>query len=380
MSLDDIRQSANSGELIVVLGAGSSIALTSKSKSAPNWPQLIQNGLEYGQSRGLVSSEQKARYFEALNSQDIDDMLAAAEFVGRKLEAPLGNAYARWLSNVFQNLKPDTDGMENALKAIGAQRIPVATLNFDTLAEITLGKSSIDYIDKHGLMSWARRENDGILHLHGVWTNPQNCLFGIRDYQSASYDEVRAFIQRSLSALRRFLFVGCGDTFADPNFSSLIKWLRSHIGVHSLQHYALVRNDEAVRRLADPNWQGFVEPIGYGEHHSELPGFLLDCFPTQQKKRKSSSRVKNIVSPRHSKIISSYKAFILRDCGEMTIEGVRADMDTAQRKFDLEKLFVPLTVSAFPPNIPASSRDREARLQEWKEKNPSPIDFSESVR
>ena len=41
-----------------------------------------------------------------------------------------------------------------------------------------------------------------------------------------------------------------------------------------------------------------------------------------------------------------YRKFLIRDCGEMTIEG--ADMDTAQRRFDLEKLFVPSNGSAGP--------------------------------
>ena len=35
----------------------------------------------------------------------------------------------------------------------------------------------------------------------------------------------------------------------------------------------------------------------------------------------------------------------------MTIEGLRADMTVAQRKFELERLFVPLKLFATPPEI-----------------------------
>lgn len=59
----------------------------------------------------------------------------------------------------------------------------------------------------------------------------------------------------------------------------------------------------------------------------------------------------------------------------MTIEGVRADMDTAQRRFELEKLFVPLKVLATPPEFPASDPEREQKLQKWHEKNKDPVSF-----
>jgi hypothetical protein len=62
----------------------------------------------------------------------------------------------------------------------------------------------------------------------------------------------------------------------------------------------------------------------------------------------------------------------------MTIEGMRADMDTAQRKFDLEKLFVPLAVAPLPPDIPLTDPDRETKLQQWRSKHADPIAFSDA--
>ncbi len=59
----------------------------------------------------------------------------------------------------------------------------------------------------------------------------------------------------------------------------------------------------------------------------------------------------------------------------MTIEGVRADMDTAQRRFDLERLFVPLKVLPSPPDIPETDPQREQKLLEWQEKNKKPRPF-----
>jgi hypothetical protein len=76
-----------------------------------------------------------------------------------------------------------------------------------------------------------------------------------------------------------------------------------------------------------------------------------------------------------SKVLTDYNLFLVKDCGQMTIEGVRADMDIGQRKFDLERLFVPLKVIALPPDIGSSDPERDRKLLEWREKNKDTIPF-----
>ena len=376
MSIEEIRRSAATGNLVVVLGAGASIALMPKSKKALSWSGLVRSGLDYGLMRGLINDQQHTRNVEALTSSDIDDLLGVAEFVGRKLDAPHGSPYARWMRGIFESWKPEPGGMQNALRAVDEQKIPLATLNYDTLIEACTGAATIDFADTQGLMEWARKEREGVLHLHGVWTNPNNCVFGIRDYHSALTDETRLLIQRSLSSLNRLLFVGCGDTLTDPNFSALIEWLRKNMGANVPQHYALVRSGEVNNRLVDPAWRGFVEPLSYGDDYNDLPGFLLRCFPTRRSPNAPASK-ERVAAGRDAQIIDAYRNFLLRDCGEMTLEGVRADMDTAQRKFDLEKLFVPLDVLPFPPALSLTDPDRETKLQEWRVKNAHPIPFAQ---
>lgn len=375
LSVEDITKSASSGNLVVVLGAGSSISLTAKSKRGLSWVGLVRSALEYGHERGLVSEAQYFRNLDVLSSDDIDDLLGVAEFVGRKMEAPEGFAYARWMRATFDGWKPEPSGMQNALRAMEAQKIRVATLNYDTLIEGCTGLTPIDFGDTQATMAWVRKEREGVLHLHGVWTNPNSCVFGIRDYQATLSDEIRHLVQRSLSSLNQMLFVGCGDTFADPNFSALIAWLRRNLGANVPQHYALVRDDEVKKRLAEPAWRGFVEPLGYGPNYTDLPGFLLRCFPTRHSPKTSASKEK-AAAGRDSRVLEAYRSFLLRDCGEMTIEGMRADMDTAQRKFDLENLFVPLEVGRFPPDVPVTDPNREAKLEQWRLKHSDPIAFA----
>ncbi|MET7242917.1 SIR2 family protein [Methylobacterium sp. EM32] len=375
MSVDDIRQSATEKKLVVVFGAGASMALTPKSKNALSWTGLVRSALDYGKMRSFIKESQYDRYLDALQSGDVDELLGVAEFIGRKLEAPHGDSYARWMQNTFERWAPEPGGMQNALRTIEDQQIPIATLNYDTLIELATGLQPIDFADTPQLMRWLRKEHKGVLHLHGIWMNPKNCVFGIRDYENAIASETREIVQRSLGSLNRLLFVGCGDTFSDPNFTAWIKWLRKNIGASYPQHYALVKDDEVSQKFADPTWHGFVDPIGFGANYSDLPGFLLDCFPTRRSAKTPASKSK-AAAVQSNQVIDAYRNFLMRDCGQMAIEGMPGDMDAGQRKFDIEKLFVPLEMIGINPANTERDTDGDIFAQEWRNTYQDPIDFA----
>jgi hypothetical protein len=372
-----ITDSARRAELVVIVGTGVSMSLTNGTNPNLSWKGLIEDGFSYGVKKGKITETQVNTWKAQLDSTDIDDLLGAAEFMGRKLDAPNGDIYARWLESVFNDVQPINKNMTSAISAIHAAGIPLCTLNYDSLLERITGLPTINFSETVKVAAWMRRESTGVLHLHGSWDAPSNCILGIRDYETTLGDDVRDLIQRSLGSFKQLLFIGCGDTFADPNFSALIKWLREKIKIAALQHYALVSEDDVAKRHADSTWHGFVDPISYGASHTDLPAFLLKHFPspTATLKKKHSSAKRPSATDGHAKLINDYLVFLLKDCGQMTIEGVRADMVTAQQKFDLERLFVPLKVLPCRPDIPAHDPEREQKLEEWEEKNKEPLPF-----
>ncbi len=226
-------------------------------------------------------------------------------------------------------------------------------------------------------MAWMRRERPGILHIHGAWTSPASCILGIRDYESTLTSDLRDLVQRSLGAYKQLLFVGCGDTFADPNFTALIRWLRENLKTAAPQHFALVTNAEVTRRHADPTWLGFLEPLAYGANHSDLPHFLASIVATKEvaATTKSAPQVDRSANEQSDALLRDYRSFLVRDCGQMTIEGVRADMEIGQRRFDLERLFVPLKVTPCPPDISNNDPLAEQKLRKWTEKHHKPVAF-----
>ncbi|WP_243054630.1 SIR2 family protein [Pseudomonas sp. BP01] len=375
--IEKLKQDIAVGDLIVVIGTGVSIGLTKNKRPALSWQGLIADGLQCALQKGKINAEQNERWHGSLYTDDLDDMLGAAEYVGRKLGAPFGDLYARWLETVFSDERTDNSKLEEAIRKITACGTPICTLNYDGLLEKVTGLPAIDLTDLRKSTEWVRRETTGILHLHGQWRKPESCVLGISDYDDAVVSEPRNLIQRNLSTFKRLLFIGCGDTFADPNFSALITWLRENMKSAAPQHYALVTDDQYVSRHADETWHGFVDPLSYGGSHADLPEFISSIFDRPPPGISKVSNAANISSGAYESIIDEYRNFLIRDCGQMTIEGIKTDMDTAQRRFDLEKLFVPLQLEACQPDIPESDPDREEKLKVWLDEHKEPFTFGD---
>ncbi|MCU0072942.1 SIR2 family protein [Pseudomonas koreensis] len=370
-AIKNIVDSISKEELVVVVGTGLSISLTSNLYSQLSWIGLIESGFVFGGEKGKITDAQIESWSDQLHSSDIEDVLCAAEFVGRKLGAPTGELYARWLNNSFDAVSPNDDAVVDSVKAISSLGVPICTLNYDSLLEKVTGLPAITLSDTRKTTAWMRREEQGILHLHGHWQQPETCVLGIRDYEKTLNNETRDLFQRHLGAFKRLLFIGCGDTFSDPNFTALITWLRTQFGASTLQHYALVNEQQCKIRNADSSWHGFVDPLSYGSAYSDMPVFLNELFKSVKVSTipiKADAK-KAVKSEKDRKLIQNYKDFLVRDCGQMTIEGVNADMDTAQRRFDLEKLFVPLELMPCPPDISLDDPLRPAKLLNWKRKN-----------
>lgn len=227
VAIHRLTDSARRCELVAVVGSGVSVGLTDI--RTLSWKGLVQHGFSYAVKKGKIRAAQAKAWKPQLDSTDLDDLLSAAEFMGRKLEAPHGELYARWLENVFKPVQPANKKMENAIRRLHAAGIPLCTLNYDPLLERVTGLPAVNLTETVKVGEWMRRESQGILHLHGSWDSPGTCILGIRDYQTTLGNEVRDLIQRSLGSFHRLLFIGCGDTFADPNFSALIKWLRQNL-------------------------------------------------------------------------------------------------------------------------------------------------------
>lgn len=128
-----LTESAQRRELVAIIGTGVSISLTDGKIPALSWKGLILHGFAHGVKKGKINPTQAKAWKAQLDSSDLDDLLGAAEFMGRKLDAPYGDLYSRWLENVFKPVQPTNKKMEKAVRALPAAGIPLCTLNYDPL-------------------------------------------------------------------------------------------------------------------------------------------------------------------------------------------------------------------------------------------------------
>jgi len=133
--VEALQESAASGHLIIVAGAGVSLALATPTHPAENWRQLVSSGLKAAKVKGTVTSEQFERWSGTLDSSDIDELLGAAEFVSAKLGGPDGILYSRWLDETFRDMKPKEGPVRASFSKIAKRGLPICTLNYDTLLE-----------------------------------------------------------------------------------------------------------------------------------------------------------------------------------------------------------------------------------------------------
>ena len=69
-----------------------------------------------------------------------------------------------------------------------------------------------------------RGDDEGVLHLHGYWDQPESVVLGIRSYEEVLGNVHAQNILHALQTMRTLLFVGCGAGLKDPNFGGLLRW------------------------------------------------------------------------------------------------------------------------------------------------------------
>jgi len=269
-SLKDLRALIARRRVMVVVGAGVSLAATNGNRLA-SWTGLLEDGLLRCRSvYSSLSEEWLKRKRDDLNSGDPDDLQSVAEVVASKLGSPSGGEYRRWLRESVGALQVSNPTVLEALRDL---KVPLATTNYDSLIEQVTGQKPVTWRDRTEVERVIRRDKRGaVLHLHGYWADPESVILGIR-----SYEILDPFAQSALKALltfETFLFVGCGEGLANPNFGALLAWMRKVSAGSPYPHYLLgLAKDVSMLRKRYPDEQ-LILVLSYGSTHDDLVPFL----------------------------------------------------------------------------------------------------------
>jgi tetratricopeptide (TPR) repeat protein len=273
--LDDLQRQIDAGQVVAIVGAGVSVGAT-KGNPVASWQGLLHHGVDRCLALSDLTDAGATLLHGQIDSEDLDMMLAAAEVISRKLGAPKGGEWRRWLRETVGALRAEQRGVIEALRALG---ITIATTNYDGLIEEVTGLPPVTWRDGAIVERVLRGEEEGVLHLHGFWDDPESVVLGVRDYEKVLGDANAQTMQRAMRSLNTLLFVGCGEGLADPNFGALLRWSEGVFAGSEYRHFRLARDvDRSDLQDKHPAEQR-IFVLGYGPDFGDLAGFLRDLRP-----------------------------------------------------------------------------------------------------
>jgi SIR2-like domain len=290
--LEDLQREIEAGSVIAIIGVGVSAAATNN-KPAASWRGLLHHGVDH--CRELISltgvdEKWAKRVHEEIDSDDFDDMLSAAEKISRKLGAPDGGEYRRWLRETVRELKPER---RDVLEALRAMKVALATTNYDGLIQEVTHLPAVTWMDGAKVERVVRGDEPGVVHLHGYWDRPESVILGIRSYEQVLGDAHAQTMQRAIRSLKTLLFIGCREGLLDPNFGALLKWSAKVFAGSEYRHFLLTRESEVAALQSQRLLGERIVVLSYGNEFGDQAPFLrgLRAGPGSGQKAQTSSSV-----------------------------------------------------------------------------------------
>jgi hypothetical protein len=235
--VNDLKEQIQKKDVVIFVGAGITLAATENNEFA-SWKGLLSDGIHRCE---LVVHDLPSGWAERvradLQSNDIDDLLSVAQKVEGKLKRTSGE-YGRWLDETVGSLKAKDSSIVKTLDSINA---PIITTNYDTIIEQVTSKPGYTWKEKSHVEQVLHGGKPGVIHLHGLYSDPSSVILGHQSYDTILSDEYSQIIMKSLRTMRTLLFVGYGEGLHDPNFRSLFEWTRTVFGETHYRHFRLAR-------------------------------------------------------------------------------------------------------------------------------------------
>jgi len=280
MSLEHLKASIGEGNAVLVVGAGVSAA-TTQGNACATWSGLVENAIEFltprtengMQWREMVHAQLKF----AREGSDPDQLEQAANQVGQKFSRLGPQAYADWLEDTVGALTVQDPAVISALVGIDA---PILTTNYDTLLEQVSSRQGYHWMQERELHRAIINRN-GIAHIHGIYTNPESVVLTAADYTRQGSSAAIQALQQAMSASKSMIYIGCGGTLGDPNFTRLLEWHRATFKESAVRHYRLCLASELDELIATHRSDN-ITPIPFGHEYVDLGKFLAELGTTNQ--------------------------------------------------------------------------------------------------
>lgn len=280
--LSDLKTEISRGQIVVVAGTGVAIAASDDQKidghQVASWDGLLLHGVDYCLNVHQVIDPSEAEVLKMqIKPGKLDFLVASAELITGRLRSKSRGTYHRWLKDTVGKLQPKQPEVFQALAGLGGV---LTTLNYDGLFEQATGRHPVTWQERDKVEDILRGSiRDAVLHLHGYFDAPESVVLGLGSYAKVAVDPHTQAVLRFFTLGRTLLFIGCGGTFKDPNFSRLLEWANDALGETTHRHFRLCREDELSAIRAEQPAAPWLHPVIFGKKFEDLVPFLhhLGC-------------------------------------------------------------------------------------------------------
>jgi hypothetical protein len=259
-----------------------------------------------------VISEKARKIVEAeIDEGSVEFLICAALKIISRLDRRI-NEKRHWLHETIGQLKFSKPGLIQAIADLGGT---LATLNYDDLLSQVTERDVYNWRDFTKVNELLRegRNHEFILHLHGHWKDPDSIILDWKSYHTISNDEKTVQHLRDFTFSRTLLFIGCGDTFMDPNLHAWLEWAKVAMAGESHRHFILCRADDLQVFYKQLPEHGYLTPLVYGEKYEDLEPFLVKLAQdstvppaTANRPKEAIASVTVQVPPKASKLSNSW--------------------------------------------------------------------------
>ena len=343
--IEDLKNEIASGRTVIVTGTGVSAATCGDQIvdefHVACWKGLLQHGVYYCTDIEKVITGKEAEILKTnIDSGITDFLIPAAEIISNRLKERRPGAYHRWLRDSVGKLETHDPRI---ISILSSWPVVIATLNYDGLIEAITKRSTITWREDADIEDLIKTGSyDKVLHLHGYYNQPETIVLGLSSYQNFLNDQHTQAVMHLFTIGKTLVFIGCGDTFQDPNFSRLIEWGQETLQNSTHRHYILCRESEQDSFKDLSSW---LYPVIYGKEYTDLPDFLASISPTADTSPPPS---RTTPSPL---VLSEYARVLRSCCSKLNLEAIDTTGSYYQ-ELTLWSVFIPQQVKETGQYLP----------------------------
>ncbi|GAA1753740.1 SIR2 family protein [Aeromicrobium alkaliterrae] len=265
---DQLAQDLRSGRVVVLVGAGVSLAATGDANAS--WPGLLANGVDFAEARYAMDADTAEICRTMLSDASAENLLDVSTAVVDSMGGQEGALFEEWLGRSVGYLQVSDD---RVIRSVLGLNCPIVTTNYDSLLENVGSRDHVTWTMPTQVQRVLAGQSRSIVHFHGHHSEPKSIVLSRPSYQLLLANKYIEALRHGMAATNTLIYIGFGAGMDDANFSSLRDWVAETLAGTPVKQYRLCRDDEVSQLVSEHAGEAII-PVPYGPGHDDLAPFL----------------------------------------------------------------------------------------------------------